>query len=41
MRVHGAERMAELNIEDERTRAKRGMMWVRLEESLAGKGCPV
>ena len=33
--------MAELNIEDEITRAKRGMMWVKLEESLDGAGCPV
>lgn len=33
--------MNELNIEDEITRAKRGITWIRLEEALRGAGCPV
>lgn len=30
-----------INIEDEMTRAKRGITWIRLEEALCGTGCPV
>jgi hypothetical protein len=30
-----------LNIEDDMTRAKRGLIWLRLDESLHGTGCPV
>lgn len=33
--------MADLNIEDDMTRAKRGLAWSRIEEALAGTGCPV
>ncbi len=35
------QRMAELNIEDDMTRAKRGLAWSKIEEALAGTGCPV
>lgn len=33
--------MSELFIEDDMTRAKRGIMWIRLEDALHGTGCPV
>ena len=33
--------MSEPFIEDEMTRAKRGITWIRLEEALRGTGCPV
>ena len=33
--------MSEPFIEDDITRAKRGLMWMRLEDSLRGTGCPV
>ncbi len=33
--------MTEPFIEDDMTRAKRGISWVRLEEALRGTGCPV
>ena len=33
--------MTEPFIEDEMTRAKRGIDWVRLEDALGGTGCPV
>lgn len=33
--------MSEPFIEDDMTRAKRGITWVRLEQSLLGVGCPV
>lgn len=33
--------MSEPFVEDDMTRAKRGISWVRLEEALRGTGCPV
>src|SRR5208337_4224277 len=33
--------MSDLFIEDDMTRAKRGITWIRLEEALRGTGCPV
>lgn len=33
--------MADLNIEDDMTRAKRGLAWGRIEEALGGSGCPI
>lgn len=33
--------MSKLFIEDDITRAKRGITWIRLEEALSGTGCPV
>lgn len=34
-------KMSQPFIEDDMMRAKRGMSWIRLEESLRGTGCPV
>lgn len=33
--------MSQPFIEDDMTRAKRGIIWIRLEEALRGSGCPV
>ena len=33
--------MPEIQIEDDLTRAKRGITWMRLEEALHGAGCPI
>ncbi len=33
--------MPEIQIEDDLTRAKRGITWMRLEEALGGTGCPI
>jgi Family of unknown function (DUF6062) len=33
--------MSEIKIEDDITRAKRGLSWVGLEDALHGKGCPI
>ncbi|HUI30708.1 MAG TPA: DUF6062 family protein [Candidatus Acidoferrales bacterium] len=33
--------MSELKIEDDLTRAKRGLTWLRLEEALHGTDCPI
>jgi hypothetical protein len=33
--------LTSIKVEDDLTRAKRGIAWVRLEEALRGEGCPV